>query len=67
MKIREELPAIVAHMGALEYGPFGELLADHPAICLDTAFSFIPRIGSMFDLGNEFLETHRDLKFKVRH
>ena len=25
-----DLPAIVAHMGSLEYGAFGELLADHP-------------------------------------
>jgi hypothetical protein len=55
-----DLPAIVAHMGALEYGPFGELLADHPAIYLDTAFSFLPRLGSMCDLGNDFLETHRE-------
>jgi predicted TIM-barrel fold metal-dependent hydrolase len=55
-----DLPAIVAHMGALEYGPFGALLADHPRLYLDTAFSFLPRLGSMFDLGNDFLETHRE-------
>lgn len=54
------LPAIVAHMGALEYGAFGELLADHPRLYLDTAFSFIPRLGSMFDLGGAFLERYRD-------
>ncbi|OIP93871.1 MAG: hypothetical protein AUK26_01065 [Syntrophaceae bacterium CG2_30_58_14] len=55
-----DLPAIVAHMGSLEYGAFGELLADHPGIYLDTAFSFLPRLGSMFDLGNDFLETNRE-------
>ncbi len=55
-----DLPAIVAHMGALEYGAFGDLLADHPGIYLDTAFSFIPRLGPMFDLGNDFLETNRE-------
>lgn len=54
------LPAIVAHMGSLEYGAFGALLADHPALCLDTAFSFLPRLGAMFDLGNDFLELYRE-------
>jgi predicted TIM-barrel fold metal-dependent hydrolase len=55
-----DLPAIVAHMGSLEYVAFGELLADHPGIYMDTAFSFLPRLGSMFDLGNDFLETNRE-------
>jgi predicted TIM-barrel fold metal-dependent hydrolase len=54
------LPAIVAHMGALEYGAFGELLADYPRLFMDTAFSFLPRIGSMFDLGGDFLERNRE-------
>jgi len=54
-----DLPAIIAHMGALEYKAFGELLADHPHIYLDTAFAFLPRLGSMFDLGGAFLEEHR--------
>ena len=54
------LPTIVAHMGALEYGAFGELLADHPQIRMDTAFSFLPRLGSMFDLGADFLERYRE-------
>jgi predicted TIM-barrel fold metal-dependent hydrolase len=55
-----DLPAIVAHMGSLEYGAFGKLLADHPGIYMDTAFSFLPKLGSMFDLGNDFLETNRE-------
>ena len=55
-----DLPAIVAHMGSLEYGAFGELLADHPGIYMDTAFSFIPKLGSMFNLGNDFLEANRE-------
>ena len=54
------LPAIIAHMGALEYGAFGELLADHPRLYMDTAFSFLPRLGSMFDLGGDFLERYRE-------
>ena len=55
-----ELPAIVAHMGALEYGAFGELLADHPGIFLDTAFAFLPGLGAMCDLDADFLEKHRE-------
>lgn len=54
-----DLPATVAHMGALEYAAFGELLADHPGICLDTAFAFLPKLGAMFNLGNDFLEANR--------
>ncbi len=54
------LPAIVAHMGALEYGAFGELLAGHPRLYLDTAFSYLPRLGIMCDLDAGFLETRRD-------
>jgi len=54
------LPAIIAHMGALEYGAFGELLADHPRLYMDTTFSFLPRLGSMFDLGGDFLERNRE-------
>lgn len=55
-----DLPAIIAHMGTLEYGAFGELLADYPQLYMDTAFAFIPRLGSMFDLGGDFLERHRE-------
>jgi len=55
-----ELPAIVAHMGALEYGAFGELLTDHPRLMMDTAFAFIPRLGAMFDLDRGFLERNRE-------
>jgi predicted TIM-barrel fold metal-dependent hydrolase len=55
-----ELPAIVAHMGALEYGAFGELLADHPRLMMDTAFAFLPNLGFMFNLGQGFLERHRE-------
>jgi predicted TIM-barrel fold metal-dependent hydrolase len=55
-----DLPAIVAHMGSLEYGAFGKLLSDHPELYMDTAFSFLPQLGSMFDLGNDFLETNRE-------
>lgn len=55
-----ELPAIVAHMGGLEYREFGDLLAGHPQLYLDTSFSFLPQLGRMFDLGPDFLEEHRN-------
>jgi len=54
------LPANIAHMGGLEYAQFGALLDDHPALYMDTAFSFLAGAGLMFDLGNDFLETHKD-------
>ena len=55
-----DLPAIVAHMGAREYGAFGDLLAGHPHLLLDTAFAFLPRLGNPCDLAPAFLERHRN-------
>jgi len=54
-----DLRAIVAHMGGLEYRAFGELLAAHPGIFLDTAFAFLPGLGAVCDLEAEFLEKNR--------
>ncbi|NPU83169.1 MAG: amidohydrolase family protein [Syntrophaceae bacterium] len=51
-----DLPATVAHMGALEYGGFASLLEDHPGLLMDTAFAFLPRLGSMCDIEKERLE-----------
>ncbi len=55
-----DLPATVAHMGALEYGGFASLLEDHPGLLMDTAFAFIPRLGSMCDIGRKRLEGLRE-------
>jgi predicted TIM-barrel fold metal-dependent hydrolase len=55
-----DLPANIAHMGGLEYDKFGALLDDHPALYMDTAFSFLAGAGLMFDLDNDFLEDHKD-------
>jgi hypothetical protein len=55
-----DLPANIAHMGGLEYDKFGALLDDHPALYMDTAFSFLADAGLMFNLGNDFLEAHKD-------
>lgn len=55
-----DLPATVAHMGALEYQGFIELLDDHPGLYLDTAFTFYPGLPGAFDLDPACLERYRD-------
>ncbi|TFG38271.1 MAG: hypothetical protein E4H39_00720 [Syntrophobacterales bacterium] len=55
-----DLPANVAHMGALEYGEFIGLLDHHPNIYFDTTWAFLPKLGLMFDQKAEVLEDHRD-------
>ncbi len=55
-----ELPVNVAHMGALEYQGFIELLDDHPGMYLDTAFTFYPGFEGSFNLGPEYLERYQD-------
>jgi predicted TIM-barrel fold metal-dependent hydrolase len=54
-----DLPANIAHMGGLEYAQFGALLDDHSALYMDTAFSFLSGAGLLFNLGKDFLETHK--------
>jgi hypothetical protein len=54
------LPATIAHMGALEYDGFASLVEGHPGLLMDTAFAFLPRLGSMCDIGRERLEGLRD-------
>ena len=55
-----ELPVNVAHMGALEYKGFMELLDDHPNLYLDTAFTFYPDMPGSFNLSPEYLERYQD-------
>ncbi|HOT45250.1 MAG TPA: amidohydrolase family protein [Spirochaetota bacterium] len=57
-----DIPANVAHMGAMEYRGFMDLLEDHPALYLDTAFAFFREFQGRggFNLGNEELEKHKD-------
>jgi predicted TIM-barrel fold metal-dependent hydrolase len=54
-----DLQANIAHMGALEYRDFMDLLENHPGLHLDTSFSFLPQMPFQFDLGNECLERFR--------
>lgn len=60
MKRYPELPVNVAHMGALEYRGFMDLLDDCPALMFDTAFVFYPGVEGRYDLGGELLEKYRD-------
>ncbi len=55
-----ELPVNVAHMGALEYRPFLELLDAHPNLMFDTAFVFYPGVEGGYNLGGELLEKYKD-------
>lgn len=57
-----DLPANIAHMGQYEYRGFMDLLGDHPALYLDTAFAFFKERQDQggFNLGNQVLEKHKD-------
>jgi len=55
-----DFPANIPHMGGLEFEAFLELLDDHPGLCLDTSYSFVPRTPYQFDLGNDCLEKYKD-------
>lgn len=54
------LPVTVPHMGGYEYKEFLGLLDDHPALYLDTAYSFWPQAPGGFDQGGEALERYQD-------
>jgi predicted TIM-barrel fold metal-dependent hydrolase len=57
-----DLPANIAHMGAYEYRGFMDLLGEHPALFMDTSFSFFKEFQGRggFDLGGEVLEQYRE-------
>ncbi len=54
-----DLPAVIPHMGGLEFQAFMDLLGDHPALYLDTSYAFAPGTAYRFPLSGEFLERHR--------
>ena len=57
-----DLPANIAHMGQFEYQEFMHLLDDHPALYLDTAFSFFKEQQNKggYSLGSGPLEQYKD-------
>lgn len=54
-----QLQVNVAHMGAMEYREFMDMLDEYPGMYLDTAYTFFPDMPGTFDLGSECLEKHR--------
>jgi len=54
------LPANIAHMGALEFREFFDLLDVHDRLYFDTAFCFLPRAAQMYNLGGDLLEHYKD-------
>lgn len=57
-----EMQANVAHMGALEYQGFMDLLDGHPGLYLDTSYSFFQDMQGKggYNLGIGPLEKHKD-------
>lgn len=55
-----DLPANIAHMGALEFREFFDLLKDHEHLYFDTAFCFLPKAAQMYNLGSDLLEQYKD-------
>lgn len=57
-----DLPANIAHMGQYEYQGFMDLLDNHPALYLDTAFAFFKEQQGKggYNLGSEPLEKYKD-------
>ena len=54
------LPANIAHMGALEFTEFFDLLEVHEHLFFDTAFCFLPKAAQMYNLGGDLLEQYKD-------
>jgi len=54
-----DLPANIAHMGALEFTEFFDLLGDHEQLYFDTAFCFLPGAAQMYNLGSDLLEQYK--------
>jgi len=55
-----DLPANIPHMGGMEFKAFIELLEYHPALYLDTSYSFLPDVPYRFNLEKSILEKYKD-------
>ena len=60
METYPDIPGNIAHMGALEYGAFFELLDDHPSLYMDTSFVFTPDLPNGCDIPPEKLAEKQD-------
>lgn len=55
-----DIPANIAHMGALEYKEFMDLLEEHKNIYFDTSFTFFTSVDMGFNLDISYLERNKD-------
>ena len=55
-----DIPANIAHMGALEFEAFMDLLALHKNLYFDTSFTFFKQVDMQFTLGPRALEENKD-------
>jgi len=55
-----DIPANIAHMGALEFKEFMDLLEEHKNIYFDTSFTFFRSVNMGFNLDNSYLEQNKD-------
>ena len=60
LKKYPDIPANIAHMGALEYKEFMYLLNDHENLYFDTAFTFFKNVDMGFNLDSSYLELNKD-------
>lgn len=60
LKRYPDIPANIAHMGALEFEAFMDLLAAHKNLYFDTSFTFFKQADMGFNLGPETLEENKD-------
>ncbi len=59
LKKYPDIPANIAHMGALEYKEFMGLLNDHENLYFDTAFTFFKNTDLGFNLDSSYLELNK--------
>ncbi|MBW1892268.1 MAG: amidohydrolase family protein [Deltaproteobacteria bacterium] len=60
LKKYPDIPANIAHMGALEYKEFMDLLNNHENLYFDTAFTFFKNADMGFNLDSSYLELNKD-------
>jgi len=60
LKRYPDIPANIAHMGALEFEAFMDLLNAHKNLFFDTSFTFFKQADMGFNLGPEILEENKD-------
>jgi hypothetical protein len=63
LRVMERFPSLavtVAHLGALEYVNFFNILDSYPQLMMDTAFTLIPELPGHYNLGHELFEIYQE-------